>query len=72
MLSKLREEIFENAHSIFRAADRMASDIRMIVDFIVVTTLESLVTEEMDGLESFILDTAQTESLVPACREDIE
>lgn len=44
----------------------------MAVNFEIVTTLVSLVTEEVDFRETLVLDMTQAVSLVPSSGEDIE
>lgn len=54
----LREELLQDGDGILRTSHCVASDIRMVVDFIVVTTLESLITKEVNGLETFLFQMA--------------
>ena len=57
----------------------MADSPRILVDLVVVATLECFVTKEVDGCVVHsagqilvVLDVLQAVRLVPACREDIE
>jgi hypothetical protein len=56
----------------------MTNRSRIVVDFVIVTALERLVSEEVDSrimyaaLLRFVLEVLETIRLVPPCREDIE
>jgi len=45
---------------------------RILIDLIIISTFVSLVAEEMDLLEAFLLDVSQGVRLVPAIGEDVE
>lgn len=61
----------ELGHSVFGARDGVAEDVGMAKDFIVVAAGRSLITEEVDSLETFALQVIQAESLIPALGENI-
>jgi hypothetical protein len=73
------EKLLEDAHGVLRSSDGVASSSGVSVDLVVVTALESLVTEEVDGLVSdaigllgLVLEVLEAVCLVPASGEDVE
>lgn len=70
--SILQEEFPELLHSVFRSFDDVADGSFICEDFVVISALVCLVTEEVDLLEAFLFDMSKSVSLVPASWEDIE
>jgi hypothetical protein len=68
----LEKKLVQNLHSLLGVLDRVAFNIRVRVDFIVVTTLVSLVAKEVNVGEALVLDVAQAVGLVPSSGEHIE
>jgi hypothetical protein len=73
------EELLEDAHGIFGTGNRMADSSGIGVDLVVVATLESLVTKEVNvlvgdaiGLLGLVLEVPEAVGLVPASGEYIE
>lgn len=72
------EDLSHYPHCILRFGDSMPSRPRIVVDFIVIPTLEGLVSEEVNGLVFhardvlFLLNLLEAVCLVPAVREDVE
>src|SRR3989338_8126693 len=61
----------ENTNSILPSLDSVADHSFRVVDFIIISTRESLVTKEVNRLE-LIANELQTVRLIPAFRENIE
>jgi hypothetical protein len=76
------EKLPQGVHSILRPFDSVTGSSWIIVDFVVVASLETLVPKEMDSLVvdarqalrrvCFSLHVSQTVCLVPAVRENVE
>lgn len=76
------KHLFQDPNSIVRILDRMPRSPLVLIDLVIVTTLEGLVSKEMDGLVvdpgevlgwiGFVLDMLQAVGLVPAVGEDVE
>ncbi len=73
------EHLLEDLHSVIRIIDRMPNRSRVLIDLIVVATLESLVAKEVDLIvldtirkQRIRLDMLQAVRLVPACRKYIK
>lgn len=76
------EQLAQDLHGILRPTDSVASRPRIIVDLVVIPTLEGLVSKEMNGLVvnagqsprriCLRLNMLKTVRLVPAMREHVE
>jgi hypothetical protein len=66
------EKLLENPDGILRALDGMTGRPGILIYLIIITVLEALIAEKVDGL---VVDTGnmlQAVCLIPAVREDIE
>lgn len=68
----LEKELVKDLHGLLRVLDRVTLNIRMAVNFEIVTAFVSLVTEEVNFRETLVLDVTQAVSLIPSSGEDIE
>ena len=68
----LGEQFLEDSNGVLRTLDRVARDLWMGIDLVVIASLEGLITKEMDFLETFLADVTETVSLIPASGEHIE
>jgi hypothetical protein len=76
------EKLLENPDGILRALDGMTGRPGILIYLIIITVLEALIAEKVDGLVvdtgkmlswvRFSLDMLQAVCLIPAVREDIE
>lgn len=72
------KHLLQNRHGLIRILDRVSRRPRILIDFIIVATLECLVSEEMDVLVIDArqvllgLDVSETEGLVPSRGKDVE
>lgn len=68
----LEEELSELLHGILGSFDGMSDSSVIGEDLIVISTFMSLITKEVNLLESFLLDVSESVCLVPASWEDVE
>lgn len=72
------KQLLQLLDRVLRSCDSVSDSAAILEDLVVVTALESLVTEEVDGgvVDAadvlLSLDVLETVSLVPAGREDVE